>query len=408
METPESIAQLLHLGPQKPLQPPRFAKVAAVAGDTVTVALGQGTAEAVRCCPCSVGDVALLETLPNGTLAAVATRGAAGGGSVPQNLSFFGRCTTAAGTAEKAVTCQEDFTLAIGARITVQFTQPNTATANVALNVNGTGAVYVATTGRRGNISGWGTTYQCVTFVYDYANPVSPNPANMRWHVVGAAGMLIAGGDTVTDLNAYEMAFGGMTHYLSGSTSTGAPTWPSHIVHMGPLNTHEEAQIAIPLLGNGDAANVSNKTPEWRVHTHTSNMGADYWSPWYKIYSEAHPPTTDEISGTYTDGIWTVRKWADGTAECWATYTWTITSWSTWGNVYYSNSTGAITYPSGLFVSAPVENATGSTSSNDAWLYARGSTPTATGTKDYAMMRPVSGTTSITGYLNVYAVGRWK
>lgn len=74
--TLEDIAQAFGLEPDAPLQPPRFAKVTAVADDTVTVTLGTQTVEAVRCCVCSAGDVVLLETLPSGRLAAVGTRGA--------------------------------------------------------------------------------------------------------------------------------------------------------------------------------------------------------------------------------------------------------------------------------------------------------------------------------------------
>ena len=74
--TLEDIAQAFGLEPDAPLQPPRFAKVTAVADATVTVTLGTQTVEAVRCCVCSAGDVVLLETLPSGRLAAVGTRGA--------------------------------------------------------------------------------------------------------------------------------------------------------------------------------------------------------------------------------------------------------------------------------------------------------------------------------------------
>ena len=54
------------------------------------------------------------------------------------NVHHYGSCSTAAGTAEKAVTLA-GFTLATGARITVRFTVTNTA-ANPTLNVNSTGA----------------------------------------------------------------------------------------------------------------------------------------------------------------------------------------------------------------------------------------------------------------------------
>ena len=74
-ETIAEIAGLLKLGPDAPLQPPRFAKVVSVAGDTVTVTLGGSNADAVRCCACAADDIVLLETMPSGQLAAVATKG---------------------------------------------------------------------------------------------------------------------------------------------------------------------------------------------------------------------------------------------------------------------------------------------------------------------------------------------
>lgn len=77
-DTIAELASLLKLGPDAPLQPPRFAKVVSVAGDAVTVTLGGSNADAVRCCACSADDVVLLETMPSGQLAAVATKGASG------------------------------------------------------------------------------------------------------------------------------------------------------------------------------------------------------------------------------------------------------------------------------------------------------------------------------------------
>jgi len=54
------------------------------------------------------------------------------------NITHFGECSTAAATAAKTVSCT-GFTLATGARITVKFTNANTA-ASATLNVNSTGA----------------------------------------------------------------------------------------------------------------------------------------------------------------------------------------------------------------------------------------------------------------------------
>lgn len=53
--------------------------------------------------------------------------------------NYFGTCTTAATTAAKVVTVDEDFKLAVGTTVTVKFTNTNTAS-NCTLNVNGTGA----------------------------------------------------------------------------------------------------------------------------------------------------------------------------------------------------------------------------------------------------------------------------
>lgn len=73
----------------------------------------------------------------------MAQKAAEGGGSSSGGGSFTGTCSTAAATAEKAVTCPEflstDFV--VGATITVKFTITNSAAvANLTLNVNGTGA----------------------------------------------------------------------------------------------------------------------------------------------------------------------------------------------------------------------------------------------------------------------------
>lgn len=55
-----------------------------------------------------------------------------------KNITHYGECTTAAGTADKVVTC-DGFVLATGARIVVRIANTNTA-ANPTLNVNNTGA----------------------------------------------------------------------------------------------------------------------------------------------------------------------------------------------------------------------------------------------------------------------------
>ena len=78
--------------------------------------------------------------------------------------------------------------------------------------------------------------------------------------------------------------------------------------------------------------------------------------------------STPMVLETGTSGIWTYRKWSDGTAECWgrtavATYTHTTQS----GNAYYTSAT--FSFPSNLFASVTVGfgdrvQGTGSTPSN--------------------------------------------
>lgn len=55
------------------------------------------------------------------------------------------------------------------------------------------------------------------------------------------------------------------------------------------------------------------------------------------------------VTETGTSGIWTYRKWSDGTVEAWGSKTETL-SFSSWGSLYYIRMAGD-NYPSGLFTS---------------------------------------------------------
>ena len=58
-----------------------------------------------------------------------------------------------------------------------------------------------------------------------------------------------------------------------------------------------------------------------------------------------------------TSGIWSYRKWSDGTAECWGEKIVSVTTDSSWAG-YYTGTIGSIIYPTGLFMSAPILNVT--------------------------------------------------
>lgn len=106
-----------------------------------------------------------------------------------------------------------------------------------------------------------------------------------------------------------------------------------------------------------------------------------------------------------TSGIWTYRKWSDGTAECWgkdAGGTYTATAWGSW---YYIRKDAVESYPEGLFVGTPVAQAW-FTSAIDFITSPRG-LGTANGTPTVLGVRPTTAS-NVTAYANYYAIGKWK
>lgn len=83
------------------------------------------------------------------------------------DITHYGTCSTAAGTAAKTVSLTS-FTLATGARITIKFTVTNTA-ASPTLNVNGTGAKPIVYRGSAIS-AGYLAANRVYEFVYDGTN----------------------------------------------------------------------------------------------------------------------------------------------------------------------------------------------------------------------------------------------
>ena len=111
-----------------------------------------------------------------------------------------------------------------------------------------------------------------------------------------------------------------------------------------------------------------------------------------------------------TSGIWTYRKWSDGTAECWGSNT-TTQSFAAWGNIYSSDITPSLSYPSGLFTSVPAVFATSrfNTSLNAVGSVTSGrGAPNNTDVPYVTIVRgsTTSGNISTTTYY--YAIGKWK
>ena len=113
-----------------------------------------------------------------------------------------------------------------------------------------------------------------------------------------------------------------------------------------------------------------------------------------------------------TDGDWTYRKWSSGTAECWCKKQWNVGTFSLWSNgVYQSSARPYWTFPSGLFLTAPVLEVT-HIGDSGAWFQAVVSdSGTATLTNEhtnaFVALRPNDyGGWTITSQL--YARGNWK
>jgi len=118
----------------------------------------------------------------------------------------------------------------------------------------------------------------------------------------------------------------------------------------------------------------------------------------------------------YTSGEWTVRKWDNGTLECWCVHNFDLSShpnsdemiqWSS-GIQWYYYEYGSLQYPV-TFISTPVcTYSQMSVVSGTAWLYTRvaGST---TRTPSVAAGRPTTARVNqIGGNIGFYAIGRWK
>lgn len=103
-----------------------------------------------------------------------------------------------------------------------------------------------------------------------------------------------------------------------------------------------------------------------------------------------------------TDGIWTWRKWADGTAECWGRdSSKSISITSQWGGAYYG-SVVSNSFPSSLFVATPMIQI--NLQGGDG-CYAGVSSVTASSLSYYPYCSK-SGTHLFVP--NILAVGKWK
>ena len=106
-----------------------------------------------------------------------------------------------------------------------------------------------------------------------------------------------------------------------------------------------------------------------------------------------------------TDGIWTYRKWSDGIAECWGIHSVSSSAWTAWGNGYYTSTYSQPTFPTGLFLEAPVVSALNQ-SGLDAYITHSG-TVTKNAVGSIFLTRPTSSPEA--GYsIGYMAKGKWS
>lgn len=105
-----------------------------------------------------------------------------------------------------------------------------------------------------------------------------------------------------------------------------------------------------------------------------------------------------------TSGIWTYRKWHSGIAECWGLDSRSRAITNSFGNAYYADLT-AISFPSGLFTTAPTVTASRANIGNTTGLVTVSIGADATKVYGYAYSA-ASLTTTVA--ISFHAIGTWK
>ena len=117
----------------------------------------------------------------------------------------------------------------------------------------------------------------------------------------------------------------------------------------------------------------------------------------------------DYIVEQGTEGSWVYRKYNSGVAECWGSFTVSVTGWTSWGSIYEATRSTNLApdYPTDLFTATPVLNV-------NVWHPSIGTLGVELyGTHSKSVVPsiiPLRPNTGSTGQLGVYihSVGTWK
>ena len=114
---------------------------------------------------------------------------------------------------------------------------------------------------------------------------------------------------------------------------------------------------------------------------------------------------TDYIVEEGIEGIWSYRVWNSGFAEAWGTQTFTtMTASQSWGSLYYDVLASVLTFPNGLFSSAPDIQLTLNGQGGNFWVTISNDT-SATNVGTIYAIAPTQITTNKAGVLHIYASG---
>lgn len=207
---------------------------------------------------------------------------------------------------------------------------------------------------------------------------------------------------------------------MGGTLTTTGAIIPKNNINMGGLNGQTgELQIRFSnptnstnphnvyfYGGNPSSVNAigcydgKNNRPVWSYNDGNNSFSIGNGST--TIYFNG-AQMADFVISQGMSGAWNIRKWNNGTAECWRSITGTVTKYTTWNNMH--GYTGSADFPSGFFIENPNVQYQVYIGSGFA-MPARGAASTTSKFTWYALAS--DGDSNVGYVVDVYAIGRWK
>lgn len=222
---------------------------------------------------------------------------------------LYGTSTTTAGTAAKVTASNiSGFSLYTGVTVSVKFTYGNTATSPT-LNINRTGAKGIQLNGAAYAYWIAGAT---VDFVYDGSYwQVCSTPLYGSSSTIGnpTGTNVYIDGDSV-DIRSRDTILSSFSKNAVKIGSWDANAQAGDVFSLGFMNAGGKSTQ----IGSGLEFKLGSTRDQMRLKSGTLYLDS-YEGVYINENLFAETKLEHFISGT--SGIWTYRKWSDGTAECW-------------------------------------------------------------------------------------------